>query len=111
MAGLPKWTLLALTLASCRTRPSGDLVVTPSSVAPPQLLSDMGGERREAVHAPVVEISGFDLAGAKSCLPLESARRCIERDDAIKGACAAKQGDLLRCEDCTPLCSLAIGAP
>ncbi len=53
------------------------------------------------------EIRGFDLEGELSCLPLRE-DACIARADPLDQACAAVQGEVHVCQDCSRVCSKSI---
>lgn len=95
-----------MALAACRLEEPREAV---SPGAPPGESSSEATEEPERLSAATPELRGFDLVGAGACLPLAADRRCLARPDAVREACLAKKGELLTCEDCRVLCSVALG--
>lgn len=118
--------LSALLLAGCRTggtpgevEPIPTTTPTPSDAkAPPGAATKVEvpgaaqGEAPPSVKMPTVPlpeaVSGFDLRGSSSCLPLPNDRHCIARHDPLVAACQAAKGELKHCEDCSYLCSRSV---
>lgn len=51
------------------------------------------------------ELTGYDEGGALTCLPLAAASECLARTDPLEAACKAAGGEVVRCEDCSLLCT------
>ena len=63
---------------------------------------------REPVALQPEPISGFNFKGPATCLPLAADRSCLRRVNPLEAACLAVKGQLLHCEDCSPLCSRSV---
>lgn len=107
--------LLALAAAvGCRSEQRPSEPPEPIEAESDSAKADGRDEADEAVPAGAAtadtpETSGYGLAGAETCLPLEADRRCLVRPDPVLDACAAANGVALRCDDCRVLCSVALG--
>jgi hypothetical protein len=55
--------------------------------------------------APPPTVAGFDFSGPVTCLPLATGRTCLSRKDPVADACAKAKGEVLRCDDCSTVCS------
>ncbi len=94
--------------AGCRmAEPVSSAKATPPASAPSAAAQKAPDLPEDS--APAALVSGFDLAGPVTCLPLGAASTCLTRTDAVATACAAAHGDVLKCEDCSVLCSKAVG--
>jgi hypothetical protein len=98
--------------AACRTTDEG---ARPQAAAPALTIHEVaddrpGPPRYERVRGDEVAlVEGYGLAGGESCLPLAEGRSCLnaasEADESVSAACSKAGGRLLRCEDCSVLCS------
>ena len=122
---------MLLVLAACRTTPTEAQKRPPAPVepstadtaadqptkvpppvrikpeAPPKPQPKPEPELVEDTKSPAV-LTGFDLSGATTCLPLPDGRQCLTRRDPVADACTGAKGKPLRCEDCSVLCSRAL---
>jgi hypothetical protein len=129
------WLGLALGAAACRTADEAPRAAS-AAEAPGLTLHEVADDRPappryETVRTDEVQlVSGYDLAGADSCLPLPEGRTCLDRPAAAApstapgaeakapeatqdaaAACARAGGELRRCEDCSTLCSVPLTSP
>ena len=110
-----RWNLIAaifavVALAGCRTSDgregeAGQLTLKQIAEERP---AQSAFERIEAGQAPG-EKTGFGLRGAGTCLPLPEGRQCLAAPpSSLVEACKAVGGEMLVCEDCSQLCSVAL---
>lgn len=94
---------LLLALGACKTEGTPPLEgKEPLTIRPEPFALDVMADPLPV--ETLEEIRGFDLEGELSCLPLRE-DACITRADPLDQACAAVQGEVQVCQDCSRVCT------